>query len=78
MVILLDVPIKNQLLSTPPRTWRRRTGGQLKTWATTIKADLEPLSGSRVFGFAQWRKDWVKVSSELTQDRRTWDGQLNW
>ncbi len=39
--------IKEILLPTPPRTWRRRTGGQLKTWATTIKADLEPLSGSR-------------------------------
>ncbi len=31
-------------------TWRRRTGDQLKTWATTIKADLETLSGPRVLG----------------------------
>ncbi len=62
--------IKDLLLPTPPRTWRRRTGGQLKTWATTIKAaDLEPISGPRVFGHARWRKDWVKVSSELAQDR---------
>ncbi len=22
--------------------------------------------------WAQWRKNWVKVSSELTQDRRAW------
>ncbi len=29
----------DQLLPTPPRMWRRRTGGQLKTWATTIKTD---------------------------------------
>ncbi len=36
--------IKNLLLSTPSRTWRRQTGGQLKKWANTIKADLEPLS----------------------------------
>ncbi len=62
--------ITDLLLSTPPRTWRRRTGGQLKTWPTTIKADLEPLSGPLLFGYAQWRKDWVKVSSELSQDRR--------
>ncbi len=53
--------IKDLLLPTPPRTWRRRTGGRLKTWVTTIKADLEPLSGPR--------KDWVKVASELTHDR---------
>ncbi len=58
--------IKELLLPTPPRTWRRRAGGQLKTWATTIKADLEP----GVFGHARWRKDWAKVFSELAQDRR--------
>ncbi len=64
--------IKDLLLPTPPRTWRRRGGGQLKTWATTIKADLEPISGPRVFGHARWRKDWMKVSSELALDRRVW------
>ncbi len=64
--------IKDLLLPTPPRAWRRRTGGQLKTWAATTKAGLEPLSGPRVFGHARWRRDWVKVSSELAQDRRAW------
>ncbi len=54
----------------------RRAGGQLKTWATTIKADLEPLSKPRVFGHAQWRKDWVKVSSELAKDRRAWSASV--
>ncbi len=38
------------------------------TWATTIKADLEPISGPRVFGHARWRKDWVKVSCELAKE----------
>ncbi len=64
--------INDLLTPTPPRTWRRRAGGQLKTWDSTIKADLEPISGPRVFGHARWRKDWVKVSSELAQDRRAW------
>ncbi len=68
--------IKDFLLPTPHRTWRRRPGGQLKTWATTIKVDLEPISGPRVFGHARWRKDWVKVSSELTQDRRAWSASV--
>ncbi len=40
------------LLPTSPHTWRRRTGGQLKMWETTIKADLEYLSNSRVLGYA--------------------------
>ncbi len=63
-------PIKDLLLPTPPRTWRRRTGSRPKTRATTIKADLEPLSAPRVFGRARWRKDWVNVPSNLAQDRR--------
>ncbi len=48
--------------NTPPRTWYRRAGGQLKTSVTTITADLEPLSRARVFGYARWRKGWMKVS----------------
>ncbi len=68
--------IKDLLLPTPPRTWRRRAGGQLKTWATTTKADLEPISGPPVFGHARWRKDLVKVSGELAQDRRAWSASV--
>ncbi len=37
--------IKDLLLPTLPRTWRRRAGGQLKTRATTIKTDMEMFSG---------------------------------
>ncbi len=42
------------------------------TWATSIKADLEPLSGPRISGFVRWREDWVKVSSGFVQDHRAW------
>ncbi len=35
---------KDLLQPTSPRAWRRRTGGQLKKWVTTIKTDLEFLS----------------------------------
>ncbi len=47
-----------------------------KTWATTIKADLEPISGLLVFGYARGRKEWVKLSSELAQDRRAWNASV--
>ncbi len=33
--------IKDLLLPTSPRTWRKRTRGHLKTWTTTIKATHE-------------------------------------
>ncbi len=50
--------IKDLLLPAPPRTWRRRAGDLLKTWATTIKPNLE----QRVFDHARLRKDMEKVS----------------
>ncbi len=43
-------------------------GDQLKPWTTMIKTALKALSGPRFFGCARWRKDWVKVSSEVAQD----------
>ncbi len=61
---------KDLLLPTPARK------GQLKTWETTVKADLEPLFGPRVFSHTRWRKDWVKVSSELAQNRRAWSASV--
>ncbi len=39
-------------------------------WQTTIKAGLEPFFGPRIFGYARWRNDGAKVSSEFAQDRR--------
>ncbi len=62
--------IKGLLFPTPPRTWHRRSGGQLKTWASTINAYLELISGPRVFGHKRWTKDWVQVCSELEQGRQ--------
>ncbi len=41
-----------------------------------MKADLEPHFGLWVYGYARWRKDWVKVSSELAQDRRVWSASV--
>ncbi len=45
--------------------------GELNT-----SADQEPFTGPRVFGHARWRKDWVKVSSELAQGRRAWSASI--
>ncbi len=46
------------------------------TWALTIKAHLEPLSVLRVFGYARWRKEWAKVSSEIMRDRLSGGGGI--
>ncbi len=42
-----------------------------------IKKDLKPRSGPRVFGCARWRKDMVKVSSELARYRRAWVASIS-
>ncbi len=64
-----DELLKDLPLPPSPRTWRRRTGGKLNTWETILKADLEPLTH---FGYARWRKGWVKVSNELAQGCQAW------
>ncbi len=60
-----DGELIKHLLQAPTSSTYRRTGYQLKTWPIMIKADLETLSGPRVFGYARWRKEWAKVSSGL-------------
>ncbi len=64
--------IKDLLLPTPPGTWCRRTGDQLKT----IRVDMVPFSGPRVFVYARWRKDWVKVSRKLAQHLQAWGASV--
>ncbi len=45
----------------------------MKAWATTLEEDhQEP----RVFGYARWREDLMKVSSELARDRRAWSASV--
>ncbi len=68
--------IRDPLFPVSPHSWRKRTGGQLKTWAPTIRADLEPLFGQRVFGYTWWRMDWMKDYGELAQDRRAWGASV--
>ncbi len=36
--------------------------------ATTVMENWKHLSGQRVFGYAQWRKIGVKISSDLAHD----------
>ncbi len=47
-----------------------------RTYFYSIKAYLEPFSGPQVFGYARWRKDTVKVSSDLAQEHRVWSASV--
>ena len=59
------------LLSSLPKR-RKRVGGQLKMWASTIKDDVAALSSPRVVCLRRWNRDWLEISCDLAQDRRTW------
>ena len=59
----------------PPHSfpnWRKRVGGQLKTWASTIKDDLAALSCPQVVGLRRWNRDWLAISCNLVQEQRPW------
>ncbi len=50
--------------------------GQLKAWATTIKAGLELLSGPRVFFPGTMENGWGEGFKELALDRRAWSASI--
>ncbi len=52
--------------------WRKKRGGQLKTWPTTLKKDLARLSGPVVYGPRRWNRDWMTIGIAWAQDRGTW------
>ena len=60
----------------PARDWRRRRGGQVKTWLSTVKADMEVLGMRTVYGCRRWDREWIAISSDLASDRRAWAGMI--
>ncbi|CAE1152357.1 unnamed protein product [Acanthosepion pharaonis] len=44
-----DVFVRKLVAPNAPTGWRKRRGGQLKTWLPTVKADMELMSGPHVF-----------------------------
>ena len=56
----------------PKNGWKGRSGGQVKTWVSTVKTDLEKLRLDKVYGLRRWKTNWVDICSELASDRRAW------
>ena len=61
--------IRDVLLPISLPNWWKRVGGQLKTWASTIKDDL---AGPQEVGPRRWNHDWLAISCDLAQYQRTW------
>ena len=64
--------IREVINPEPPAHWRKKRGGQLKTWLSTLKEDLARLSGPDVFGLRRWNRDWMTIGIDWAQDRRAW------
>ena len=67
---------KQALHSSPCPGWRCRLGGQLKTWISTVKADMDRLKLYTVYGVRQWNNNWLSLCAELTADRRSWSALI--
>ena len=68
--------IRKLLLPPAPPDWRMRVGGQLKTWASTLKKDLTSLLGPTIFGLRRWNNEWLQLSCELASDRKSWSAAI--
>nr|VZH94943.1 unnamed protein product [Spirometra erinaceieuropaei] len=56
--------------------WRRRRGGQFKTWLDTVRQDMEVVLGLSVFGLRRWPREWVELSRSAAADRHAWRGTV--
>ena len=68
-----DSELVKQVINPKPKIgWKCRLGGQVKTWLTTVKADMEKLQLEKVYGLRKWKANWVSICGELASDRRAW------
>ncbi len=61
--------IREVINPEPPVHWRKKRGGQLKTWMTTMKEDPARLSGPAVYGLRRWHRDWLTIGIARVQER---------
>ncbi|MDY6929965.1 MAG: reverse transcriptase family protein [Pseudomonadota bacterium] len=60
-------------LHTSPCTgWKKRPGGQRKTWLDLIKEDMAKIAGPTVYGLRRWNRDWLCIACDLASDRAAW------
>lgn len=64
--------IREAIDPIPLRGWKRRCGGQLKTWLRTVKQDAELNLGPTIYGIRRWNREWLSLVSALATDRRAW------
>nr|VZI18646.1 unnamed protein product [Spirometra erinaceieuropaei] len=61
-------PSVTALDPAPLPHWRRRRGGQFKTWPGTVRQDMEVVLGPSVVGLRRWRREGVELSRSAAAD----------
>ena len=67
-----DELVKEILNPTSCSGWKYRHGGQLKTWLTTVKSDVEQQGLQSVYSIRHWKQNWVAICADLSANRRAW------
>ena len=65
--------VNKYLNLTPCWGWKYRPGGQLKTWLTAVKSDIENLGLQSVHAVRHWRQDWVVICAEMSANYHAWE-----
>ena len=60
------------LHTTPCAGWKKRQGGQLKTWTDVVKTDLETVMNPVIYGVLSWKREWLNVASKTAKNRPVW------
>ncbi len=62
--------IRDVIDQAPPTYWRRKRGGQLKTWLSMLKEDLTRMSGPKIYRLRRWNWEWLSLGIPCTQNRQ--------
>ena len=60
-------------LATPLDNWKRRPGGQKKTWLDFVKDDVTPILQGPISA-TKWKMEWLATAASVAQDRIQWRG----
>ncbi|XP_065585165.1 uncharacterized protein LOC136044005 [Artemia franciscana] len=62
---------KQCLKCQPLAHWKKKPGGQKKTWLSTVRADLEPMGGFKKHGH-RWNRQWIQLIEPIALEREQW------
>ncbi len=68
----VDEPTQFTLMANPCHGWKKKRGGQIKTWNATVLDDLDPFGGHLLYGRRQWEQNWRRLIQPIAANRQQW------